>query len=147
MDDGVEVIWHQTELQDARFGVIIVNIEQFVNDRIAKVGAIDGGLGRIVVGDDKAAEDLFAVRGDERHVIDADTTPCPSVFLPMPRFCHRSKIWCKGTINNRDMQIYQEKNIARMEFREMDEGFWPEYNSGKWTKGKTGRFCHLNITF
>jgi hypothetical protein len=26
-------------------------------------------------------------------VVDADATPCSSVFLPMPRFFHRSEIW------------------------------------------------------
>lgn len=131
VDDGVEMIGHQTKLQDARFWVIIVNIEQFVNDRIAKFGAVNRGFGRVVARDNKIAEDRFAIRGDERHMIDADTTPSSSVILPMPRFCHRSEICCKGTENNRGMQMFREKNIARMEFREMNEGFWPEYNFRK----------------
>lgn len=99
MDNGVEMIGHQAEMQDTDLGVVGVDMYQLVDDRVAEVGAEDGGLGGVVVGDDKVAEERLAVRGNERHVIDADATPCSSVFLPMPRFCHRSEILCKGTKN------------------------------------------------
>ena len=104
------MVGHQAELQDADLGVVGVDMYQLINDRVAEVGAEDGGLGRVVIGDVEVAEERFAVRGDERHVIDADTAPCSSIFLPMPRFCHRSEILCKGTKNNRDTQINREKN-------------------------------------
>ena len=106
MDDGVEMIRHEAELKNARLGVIIMNVEQLVDDCIAKVGTVDDGLDRVVVGGDKVAEELFAIRSDECQVIDADTTPSSSVFLPMPRFCHCSEFWSKGTIKNRDTQIF-----------------------------------------
>jgi len=66
VDNGVEVIGHQTKLQDAGLGMIVVDVE--------------------------VAEERLAVRGDERQVVDADAAPCSSIFLPMPRICHRFKI-------------------------------------------------------
>ena len=64
MKDGVEMVGHEAELKDADLGVIGVDMQQFIDDGIAEVGALNGGLRRIIVGDEERAEEWFAVGCD-----------------------------------------------------------------------------------
>lgn len=53
---------HEAELEDADLGVIGVDMQQLIDDGVAEVGALNGGLRWIVVWDEKRAKEGLAVR-------------------------------------------------------------------------------------
>lgn len=95
MDDCMEMVRHQAELQDADLRVMGIDMQQFIHDGIAKVGAIDSSIEGVVAGEVERAKEGRTVRCDQNHVIDADSTPRVTVILPMPIIVHRSKFGAK----------------------------------------------------
>ena len=80
----MEMVRHETVLEQLDFGVPFRDLREVVDDGFAEFRALDIRLRGVVLGDLQFTEERFAGRYDQNQVVDADSAPCAAIGLPMP---------------------------------------------------------------
>ena len=91
------MIRHNAKLQDANLRMYILNMKDSMDDFFAEICALDEGLRRIVIRNNKRAQQGFPRRDSQCDMVDPNTFPRRFRFLPRPLIVCHIRISNSGT--------------------------------------------------
>ncbi len=92
MQNGMEMVWHQAILEKPNFRVKDGNPGKIVNDGFTEIRTLDKCLCWVILGNLEFAEERFTGWYHQNHVVDTNSMPCVTIFLPMPIVVHLLQI-------------------------------------------------------
>lgn len=84
MNDDMEMVGHKAKLKDTYLRIVLMPVDDTLNEILAKLRLVDIRLCGIIVRYDEFTKQGFAAREGKRDMIDADTIPSFTGFLPLP---------------------------------------------------------------
>ena len=110
---GMQMVWHQTELQDANLRIMPAHHIQLIHHGIAQRRALYARQRRVAVRNHQAAQQRLARGHRQRHMIHPDAPPCRTRLLPVPAFLFRHVLSALRSMSLRNLRAKVRNNRGK----------------------------------